>query len=173
MSAPHSSRPAPTTRCLGTDFTSPVDDRYFEDYVEGGTYEYGHLSATEDEIVEYARQFDPQAIHIDRDYARSGPFGGIIASGWHTASLMMRMFADHYLTHNASLASPGIDEVRWPAPLRPGDQLKLRVTTAEARPSKSKPDRGLIFTDAALINADDLPVMTLRAMNMIARRNPG
>ena len=163
-------RPTPTTRCLGTDFAAPVDDRYFEDYPEGVSYEYGHLSATEDEIVEYARRFDPQAIHIDRDYAGTGPFGGIIASGWHTASLMMRMFADHYLTHNASLASPGIDEVRWPAPLRPGDQLRLRVTTAEARPSKSKGDRGLIFTDAVLINQDEVTVLTLRAMNMVARR---
>lgn len=165
-------RPAPTTRCLGTDFAAPVDDRFFEDYVHGGTYEYGHLGVTEEEIVEYARRFDPQAIHIDPEYARSGPFGGIIASGWHTAGLMMRMFADHYLTHNASLASPGIDELRWPAPLRPGDQLRLRVTTAETRPSKSKPDRGLIFTDAALLTQDDRTVMTCRAMNMIAKRHP-
>lgn len=166
-------RPAPITRCLGTDFAAPVDDRFFEDYVEGATYSYGHLGVTEQEIIDYALQFDPQAIHVDPGYARGGPFGGIIASGWHTAGLMMRMFADHYLTHNASLASPGIDEVRWPAPLRPGNQVRLRVTTAEARPSKSKPDRGLIFTDAALLTQDDVAVMTLRAMNMVARRNPG
>lgn len=165
-------RPAPITRCLGTDFAAPVDDRFFEDYTPGATYSYGHLSVTEDEIVEYALRFDPQSIHIDAEYAKNGPFGGIIASGWHTAGLVMRMFADHYLTHNASLASPGIDEVRWPAPLRPGDQVRLRVTTAEARPSKSKPDRGLIFTDAALITSADLTVMTLRAMNMVARRHP-
>ncbi len=127
---------------------------------------------TEQEIVDYARRFDPQAIHIDPAYAAAGPFGGIIASGWHTAGVLMRMFADHYLTHNASLASPGIDELRWPAPLRPGDELRLRVTTAEVRPSKSKPDRGLIFTDAALVTSADLTVMTCRAMNMIAKRNP-
>ena len=130
------------------------------------------MSVTEDDIVEYARRFDPQEIHIDAAAAKVGPFGGIIASGWHTGGLLMRMFADHYLTHNASLASPGIDELRWPAPLRPGDSLRLRVTTAEVRPSKSKPDRGLIFSDAALITAADLTVMTCRAMNMIAKRNP-
>lgn len=127
---------------------------------------------TEQEIIDFALQFDRQAIHIDPDYARTGPFGGIIASGWHTSGLVMRMFADHYLTHNASLASPGIDEVRWPAPLRPGDEVRLRVTTAEVRPSKSKTDRGLIFTDAALITSADVTVMTLRAMNMVARRTP-
>lgn len=127
---------------------------------------------TEQEIIDYALQFDRQAIHIDPEYARTGPFGGIIASGWHTSGLLMRMFADHYLTHNASLASPGIDELRWPAPLRPGDEVRLRVTTAEVRPSKSKGDRGLIFTDAALITSADVTVMTLRAMNMVARRNP-
>jgi acyl dehydratase len=165
-------RPAPTTRCLGTDFAAPVDDRYFEDYVEGATYEYGHLGVTEQAIIDYALQFDRQAMHIDPDDARTGPFGGIIASGWHTSGLMMRMFADHYLTHNASLASPGVDELRWPAPLRPGDEVRLRVTTAEARPSKSKADRGLIVTDAALITSTDVTVMTLRAMNMVARRNP-
>ncbi|GAA0616065.1 MaoC family dehydratase [Sporichthya brevicatena] len=115
-------------------------------------------------------RFDPQAIHIDPDYAKRGPFGGIIASGWHTSGLCMRMFADHYLTHNASLASPGVDEIRWPAPVRPGDELRLRVTTTEARPSRSKPDRGLIFSFGELLNQDAVVVMSMKAMNMVARR---
>ncbi|WP_019876078.1 MaoC/PaaZ C-terminal domain-containing protein [Sporichthya polymorpha] len=164
------SRPAPTTRALGPDFEAPVDDRFFEDYPVGVAFTYGSLGLTEDEIVEYAMRFDPQAIHIDPDYAKRGPFGGIIASGWHTSGLCMRMFADHYLTHNASLASPGVDEIRWPAPVRPGDELRLRVTTTEARPSRSKPDRGLIFSFGELLNQDDVVVMSMKAMNMVARR---
>ena len=167
------SRPVPTTASLGPDFAAPVDDRYFEDYVEGSTYEYGYLSVTEDEIIEYALRFDPQPFHIDPEYARASQFGGIIASGWHTSGTCMRMFADHFLTHNASLASPGVDDIRWPAPVRPGDKLRLRVTIGETRVSKSKPDRGLIETISELVNQDDVVVMAMRAKNFIARRNPG
>ncbi len=91
---------------LGADFPAPIDDRYFEDYKEGSVYEYGHVSVTEAEIVEFAHRFDPQPIHTDPDFAATGPFQGIIASGWHTGSLMMRLFADHFLSRVASLASP-------------------------------------------------------------------
>ena len=162
------------TRTLSTsDFPVPREDRYFEDYMPGAVYEYGYLSVTEAEILEFARRFDPQPIHIDPEYAASGPFGGLIASGWHTSSLMMRLFADHYLSRVASLASPGIDELRWPAPVRPGDQLRLRTTIVEARPSRSKPDRGLVRTRGELINQDDRVVLDLTAMNMLGRREPG
>lgn len=163
----------PQTRCLSdSDFAAPIDDRYFEDYVPGSTYEYGHVTVTEDELIEFATRFDPQGIHIDRAYAKSGPFQGLITSGWHTGALCMRLFVDHYLSHVASLASPGVDEIRWPAPTRPGDSLRLRVTVTEARPSRSKPDRGLIFTHCELLNDDDVLVMSMKAMNMLARRNP-
>ena len=162
------------TRTLSTgDFTVPREDRYFEDYVPGAVYEYGYVSVTESEILEFARRFDPQPIHIDPAYAASGPFGGLIASGWHTSSLMMRLFADHYLSRVASLASPGIDELRWPAPVRPGDQLRLRTTTVEARLSRSKPDRGLVRTRGELLNSGDRTVLSLVAMNLIGRREPG
>ncbi|MFD0851730.1 MaoC family dehydratase, partial [Actinomadura adrarensis] len=131
-----------TTRTLGDDdFATPPADRYFEDYRPGAVYEYGHRTVTEEEIIEFAERFDPQPIHVDREYAAAGPFGGIIASGWHTSSLAMRLIADHYLSRVASLASPGIDELRWPSPLRPGDTVRLRTTILEARPSRSKPDR--------------------------------
>jgi len=162
------------TRTLSTsDFTVPREDRYFEDYLPGAVYEYGYLTVSEAEILGFARQFDPQPIHIDPGFAATGPFGGVIASGWHTASMMMRLFADHYLSRVASLASPGIDELRWPAPVRPGDQLRLRTTIVEARPSRSKPDRGLVRTRGELVNQDDRIVLDLVAMNLLGRREPG
>jgi acyl dehydratase len=166
--------PAASTRALGdTDFSAPIHDRYFEDYTPGAVYEYGHVTVTEAEILDFARTFDPQPIHIDPAFAARGPFDGLIASGWHTGAIMMRLFADHYLSRVASLASPGIDELRWPAPLRPGDSVRLRVTTLEARRSRSKPDRGLVRTHAELITQNDDTVLTLTAMNLLRARDPG
>ena len=161
------------TRTLSEDdFGVGVSERYFEDYVTGAVYEYGYVSVSEAEIIAFAERFDPQPIHIDARFAASGPFGGLIASGWHTASLAMRLVVDHYLPRAASLASPGIDELRWPAPVRPGDSLRLRTTTLETRRSQSKPDRGLIRTRAELLNQHDQIVLSLVAMNLIKLRNP-
>jgi acyl dehydratase len=172
MSQPTS--PATATRTLGEhDFAVPIGDRYLEDYLPGAVYEYGYIEVTEAEILDFARKFDPQPIHVDPAFAASGPFGGLIASGWHTAGIMMRLLADHYLSRVASLASPGIDELRWPAPLRPGDSVRLRTTIVEARLSRSKPDRGLVRTRGQLINQDDADVLRLEAMNLIARRPAG
>ena len=165
--------PAGSTRTLSdSDFTAPIGDRYFEDYTPGAVYEYGSITVSEAEILDFARAFDPQPIHADPAAAARGPFGGLIASGWHTTSVMMRLFADHYLSRVASLASPGIDEIRWPAPVRPGDTLRLRVTVAEARRSRSKPDRGLVRSHAELINQDGVTVLTLTAMNLLGAREP-
>jgi acyl dehydratase len=166
--------PAGSTRTLsGDDFAAPIDDRYFEDYIPGAVYEYGYVTVTEAEILDFARQFDPQPMHVDPDFAARGPFHGLIASGWHTAGIMMRMFVDHYLSRVASLASPGLDELRWPAPVRPGDSLRLRATVAEARRSRSKPDRGLVRTQSELINQNDEVVLRVTAMNIIRARDPG
>jgi acyl dehydratase len=154
----------------GTDFAAGADERYFEDYVPDSVYEWGHVTVGEAEILSFARQFDPQPIHVDQEYAAGGPFGGVIASGWHTASIMMRLLADHYLSRVASLASPGVDELRWPAPVRPGDRLRLRATIVSARPSRSKPDRGVVHTRAELFNADDQLVLSVLAVNMLLRR---
>ena len=161
-----------TTRVLGDhDFASPIDDRWYEDYRPGETYEYGWLALSPDEVVEYATRYDPQRIHTDPTWAEtSGPFGGLIASGWQTAGLMMRMYCDHYISAVASLASPGVDELRWSTPLRPGDPVRLRVTVSEARVSRSKPDRGLVRTDVALLTEDDRCPLSLTAMNLIALR---
>ena len=151
------------------DFAVPITDRYFEDYKPGAVYEYGYTSATEPEIIEFARRFDPQPMHVDPEYAITGPFHGIIASGWHTAGIFMRLYADHYLSRVASLASPGIDEVRWPSPVRPGEQLWIRTTILEARRSRSKPDRGLIHTRGEMFAGDRL-VLGLVALNFLKAR---
>ena len=162
---------ATNTRTLSdADCAKPIDDRYFEDYTPGAVYEYGHLTVTEEEIVAFARQFDPQPIHIDRAYANAGPFGGLIASGWHTAGIFMRLYADHYLSRVASLASPGIDEVRWPSPLRPGDKLWIRTTVLTARRSRSRPDRGLVRTHGEMFAGDDRLVLSLTALNFLKAR---
>lgn len=162
-----------TTRSLSDpDFLVPIHDRYLEDYPVGAVYEYGYLTVTEDEIIGFARQYDPQSIHTDPALAETGPFGGLIASGWHSAGLLMRLYAHHYLSTVASLASPGIDELRWPAPLRPGDSVRLRATVLKTRPSRSKPDRGLLWTRAELLTRDDRAVMTCQAMNMLRRCPP-
>ncbi|MEV6639067.1 MaoC family dehydratase [Amycolatopsis sp. NPDC051371] len=161
-----------TTTALGPDFAVPREERYFEDYPEGSVYEYGHTSVTEEEILAFARRFDPQAIHLDPEAAARGPFGGLIASGWHTSGLMMRLFADHYLPTVAGVASPGCDELRWAVPVRPGDRLRLRATTVEARRSRSKPDRGLLRTRVELRNDRDEVPLSLTAMNLMLLRNP-
>ncbi len=161
-----------TTRTLSdTDFSAPIDDRFFEDYDPGAVYEYGYTSVTEDEIIAFARAFDPQPFHVNPGSALTGPFGGLAASGFHTNALFMRLFADHFLSRVASLGSPGFDELRWTAPVRPGDQLHLRTTILESRPSASKPDRGLVRTRGELIVGDD-PVMSLVITNFLRRRPP-
>jgi len=165
--------PAGTTRTLSDhDFAAPVEDRYFEDYTPGAVYEYGYVTVTEAEILDFARKFDPQPIHIDPEYAAAGPFRGLIASGWHTAGIMMRMLVDHFLSRVASLGSPGVDELRWPAPVRPGDSLRLRATVTEARRSRSKPDRGLVRTESELINQNDEVVLRVTGMNILRAREP-
>jgi acyl dehydratase len=160
----------PRTTALGTDFSAPIDDRYFEDYTSGAVYEYGYVTVDEAEIIEFAERYDPQPIHIDPEYAATGPFGGLIASGWHSAGIYMRMLVDHFLSQVASLASPGLDELRWPSPLRPGDTVRMRATILETRVSRSKPDRGIIRTKGELITNDDRVVMQLMAASLMRRR---
>jgi acyl dehydratase len=155
-----------------SDFAVPVTDRYFEDYVAGEVFEYGQIPVTPDEIVEFARRFDPQDMHVDPEAAAHGRFGGLIASGWHTAAMMMRLFADNFLSKVASLASPGLDELRWLQPVRPGDMLRIRVTVLEAAPSHSRPDRGMVRSLVEVLNQKDEVVMSLKPMNIIARRSP-
>lgn len=151
-------------------FDIPRDERRYEDYAPGATGTYGPISASSDEIFDFATQFDPQPIHVDQEAAAAGPFGGIIASGWHTAALMMRLYVDNFISHTASLGGPGVDELRWSAPVRPGDRLMVRATVVEARVSRSKPDRGLIRTECEVSNQDGVVVMTCTVMNLVKRR---
>jgi acyl dehydratase len=151
----------------------PVGRRWFEDYVPGAVATYGPIVLTENDIVEFARRYDPQPIHVDAAVARAGPFGGLIASGWQTVGLVMRLLVENYLSHVAALVSPGIDELRWQKPVRPGDALSVRVTVLEASISRSKPDRGLVRTFVEALNQHGDVVMSLKAMNFILRREPG
>jgi acyl dehydratase len=153
-----------------TNFAAPIEDRYFEDYLPGTVYEYGSVAVSEAEIVEFARHHDPQYIHVDREAAASGPFSGLIASGWQTATVMMRLLVDRFLPKTASLGSPGIDELRWTHPVRPGDMLSIRVTILEATRSRSKPDRGMVRTLVEVLNQDGAVVMSLKPMNLIRCR---
>jgi acyl dehydratase len=151
--------------------TTTAADRYFEDYEVGATYQLGSVTVTEDEIIAFARLYDPQEMHINREVAAKGPFGQVIASGWHTIALTMRKLVENFLPHNG-LAAPGIDEVRWPRPVRPGDTLSVRVTIEQARRSRTKPDRGLIHSLIETVNQDGDVVMSLRPMNLVRCRNP-
>ena len=151
-------------------FSRPIDDRYFEDYVEGDVHTFGSVAVEADEMIAFAQRFDPQLFHVDPQAAKQTVFGGLIASGWHTAALMMRLYVEHYLTHVASFASPGLDELRWTKPVRPGDRLSVRVTVLKATPSKSKPDRGVVTSFIEVLNQADETVMTLKAVNIIGRR---
>lgn len=153
-----------------SDFSVSINERYFEDYVPGLVVEYGTISLSEAEIIDFATRFDPQYFHTDPEAAKAGPYGGLIASGWHTGALMMRLFADHYLSKVASLGSPGIDEVRWTRPVRPGDSLWIRISTLETKHSRSKPDRGLVRTGVELLNQNRECVMSLKAMNILRCR---
>jgi acyl dehydratase len=153
--------------------TSVVTDdglRYFDDYLPGATYDCGSFSVSEDEIVSFAKRFDPQPFHVDPGAAARGPFGGLVASGWHTAALVMRQLVDHYLSAEASLGSPGLDEIRWPNPVRPGDTLRVRATVMEARRSLSKPDRGIMKTVVEAADQDGRTVMRAIAINFLRVR---
>lgn len=144
--------------------------RYLEDFQPGQTLEFGSHTLTAEEIVDFARRYDPQPFHLDDAAGRQTHFGGLVASGWHTAGLMMRMMVDHLLSPETSLGSPGIDELRWLRPVRPGDTLRVRVTMLEVLRSRSKPDRGTVRQRVEVVNQDDTVVMTLLAIGMIRAR---
>ncbi len=151
-------------------FSVPIEDRYFEDYEPGEVYEFGPISVNEDDIVEFGRRFDPQVFHTDPQAARQTMYNGLIASGWHTASLMMRLFVDHYLSAVASLGSPGVDELRWLKPVRSGDRLRLRVTVSNTKRSRSKPDCGVLFSFIEMLNQKHEVVMSMKALNLLLCR---
>jgi acyl dehydratase len=155
------------------DLAVPVADRYFEDYVPGASAEFGPIPMTAADIVEYARRYDPQSMHTDPAAAAAGPFAGLIASGWHTVGVVMRVLVEHYLAQRTALVSPGVDELRWLKPVRPGDALRVRVTVLAAERSRSKPDRGLVRTRIETTNQHGETVLSMTAMNLFRCRSAG
>lgn len=150
----------------------PLKERYFEDYRKGEVAEVGEYLITREEIVEFARRYDPQPFHLDEDAARDSMFGGLVASGWMTCGVLMRMLVDNFVSSVASMGSPGIDELRWLKPVRPGDRLRARVTVTDLRRSSSKPDRGVIHFHQEAINQHDEVVLSMRGMGLY-RCRPG
>jgi acyl dehydratase len=145
---------------------------YLEDFSAGQVFESPTRTLTKDEIIAFARQYDPQPFHIDEAAAKTSVYGGLIASGWQTVGIMMRFMWDAFLKDTASLGSPGSDEIRWLKPVRPDDTLRGRFTIVDVVPSRSKPDRGIVHTLAEILNQRDEVVMTQRGMGMF-RRKPG
>jgi acyl dehydratase len=150
-----------------------MDARYFEDYAPGTLFEGGPIVVDESEIIAFARRYDPQSFHTDPTAAASSAFGGLVASGWHTAAMAMRVLVERYLSEASSLGSPGIDELRWLRPVRPADELQVRVTVLDARRSRSKPDRGLVRSSIEVSNQCGERVLTMVALNLILLRDPG
>ncbi|MGE0716042.1 MAG: MaoC family dehydratase [Alphaproteobacteria bacterium] len=144
--------------------------RYFEDFKVGEAYELGTRHVTKEEILDFARRYDPQYFHIDEERAKESIYGGLIASGWHTAAMTMRMAADGIILDSASMGSPGIDELRWLKPVRPGDTLSARMEILGARASESKPDRGIVNSRVEVRNQAGETVLTWKAMGMYRRR---
>jgi acyl dehydratase len=147
---------------------TPVNltDRYFEDYREGEQFEFGNYLITEEEIIEFATRYDPQPFHVDKTAASGTVFGGLIASGWMTASIGMRMLVDNFISAKSSMGSPGVDEMRFVKPVRAGDKLRLRVSIMSTRKSQSKPDRGVLQFFEEIVNQNDEVVLSLKGWGM-------
>ncbi len=153
-----------------SEFATPREARYLEDYIAGSVHEFGPVSLDEDEIMNFGKRFVPQPYHTDPELARKTIYKGLIASGWHTAAAMMRVYSDNYLSAVANLGSPGVDELRWNKPVRPGDRLTVRVTVLETRRSKSKPDRGIVNSFLETLNQDGEVVMSMKMINFVMSR---
>ncbi len=147
--------------------------RYWEDFKVGEVEQIGGKRVDQDEIIAFARQYDPQPFHVDEAAAKQSIYGGLIASGWHTCAMVMRMMCDAYMLQSASVGSPGIDNLKWLKPVRPGDTINARRTTLETRALKSKPDIGIVNNLWEVFNQDGEMVMSMQGYGMFRRRNPG
>jgi acyl dehydratase len=143
---------------------------YFEDFPVGNVREFVGPPLTEAEIVDFAQKYDPQFFHVDPVRAKDSIYGGLIASGFHTIGICMRLACDGYLLETANMGSPGVREIKWLGPVRPGDQLRLRITAIEATPSRSKPDRGVITHRWDAFNQRDEKVLEMIGLTMLQRR---
>ncbi|HYS01841.1 MAG TPA: MaoC family dehydratase [Candidatus Eisenbacteria bacterium] len=145
--------------------------RYWEDFIVGEALALGATQpVTEEAIIAFARQYDPQYFHVDPARAKESIFGGLVASGWHTASMVMRLWVDAIVSKTVSMGSPGVEDLRWPAPVRPGDTLTSRAVVLETRPSKSRPEMGLVRWRAETSNQREELVFTMTGTSFIGRR---
>jgi acyl dehydratase len=146
---------------------------YWEDFKVGDTGPMGEKVVDKDEVIAFAKAYDPQPFHVDEQAAKASMYGGLIASGWHTVAMVMRMMVDSYLRDSASLGSPGVDNVRWLKPVRPGDTIRGTRKVVETRASKSRPDMGVVKSQWEVFNQDGELVMTMEGYGMFQRRQPG
>jgi acyl dehydratase len=153
-----------------SSFSHPPEERYFEDYVGGAVHEFGSVIVEEDEVLDFGRRYVPFSYHVDKQAAKHGIYGGLIASGWHTVALMMRLYTNNYLSKVANLGSPGCDDIRWDKPVFPGDELWVRVTVLEARISQSRPDRGIVRSFVEVLNQKREVAMSLEMVNFVRCR---
>ena len=147
--------------------------QYFEDIKVGETIEFGAYKISEKEIIDFANQYDPQPFHTDKQKAKETSVGTLIASGWHTCAIFMRLFVDGYLKGGNGMPSPGVDEIRWLKPVKPGDTLAIRITVKSIRKSKSKPDRGIVSNFCEVINQKDETVLSMHTNGFVPVRNGG
>lgn len=145
--------------------------RYLEDYAPGLVLEFGDRLVTAEEIVAFAREYDPQPFHLDEGEGRKTHFGGLVASGWQTAGFMMRMMVDNMLSPETSLGSPGLDGLRWLKPVRPGDRLRVRATIEEVKRSRSRPEMGTVKQLTEVINQNGEVVMSMISIGMVRARD--
>lgn len=144
-----------------------------EDFPPGRLGTFGPRHVTREDILAFAAEFDPQPMHLDEEAAKRSMLNGLSGSGWHLCSLMMRMMCDGFLDRTASMGSPGVNEVRWLAPLRPGDDLLLDVEVTEARVSKSRPDTGIVTFKSVVRNAGDEALCEMVSPIIVRRREGG
>jgi len=154
--------------------SDPLPKKYYwEDFAVGAVREFGGMKLEKADILRFARDWDPQPFHVDEEAAKRSPYGGLIASGWQTCAAAMRMCCDAYLLDAASVGSPGVENVRWVKPVRPGDTLKVRLEVLEARPLKSKPGVGLVKNRWQLFNQHGEEVMQMEGYGMFLQRPRG
>jgi acyl dehydratase len=149
-----------------------MSERYLEDFSVGQVFNSGKLRVDKEQIIAYAKQFDPQPFHLDEEAAQKSPFRGLAASGWHTAGMTMRLMVDGAFNPAGGILGVGFDDLSWPRPVRPGDELHTATEILEVRPSKSRPDRGLLRVKTTTFNQNDEPVMVFTGNLLVPRRAP-
>ena len=150
-----------------------MSKRHWEDFKPGTVEVYGPRLVTREEIVAFAAEFDPQPMHLDEAAGAATLLGGLAASGWHSCCILMRMIADGFINETHSMGAPGVDEVRWLRPLRPGTQVRVRTTVLESRASKSRPEMGLAKMQFELLDEAGACLMTMTSTQLLGRRQPG